>query len=314
MTTPHDAVATILLTGASGYIGQHLLWYWMKGGLSSGEETVTVVALYCQSADFVESIQRANSKVVVVPICCNLTDSSSVDTLFRQYSFDVCVHTAALSSPALCQQQPDKAREINVPEYFLQKLQSVRQVIAFSTDQVFDGTNNSPYQEVIDIPNPLNVYGKTKMEMETCLRSHPRCVILRSSIILGPHAPLSKAHDTFMHFCATRQGQETTFFTNEYRSVVSVQHVCRIVDYFVNNPISSTIFHMGGPLQVNRLQMARAVFDYLGYDPSVLVPDIQTSPTSPLDITMDSSRLEKVTKIVHQPTTLQKFVEYVFKQ
>jgi hypothetical protein len=67
---------------------------------------------------------------------------------------------------------------------------------------------------------------------------------------------------------------------------------------------------MGGPIKVNRLELAQAVFEYLGYDPhGVLVAAKQTNPTSPLDIGMDSGKLERATKIVHEPSTLRGMVE-----
>ena len=305
---------TILLTGASGYLGQHLLWHWMKDGLSTCKGRVSVVAIYNHSESFVQAIPKAESKVLVIPTCCDITDPSSVDSLFHEYSFNACIHTAALSSPAICQQDPEKARKVNAPQHFIQKLKSVEQVVALSTDQVFDGSTSTPYQEDSDAPNPLNVYGQTKLEMERLLQDHPHCVILRSSIILGPKAPFGGAHDTFLHFCATRQRQETTFFTNEYRSVVSVQHVCRVVDFMVTHaPTRSIVFHMGGPWRVNRLQMAQAVFDYMAFDSSVLIPAEQTAPTVPLDISMNSSRLQEFTKLKHEPDTLQAMVEYTFR-
>lgn len=314
MTSDSGKTSTILLTGASGYLGQHLLWYWMNEGLSTGSERVTVVAVYNQSESFSRAIQNTESKVQVLPVACNLTNPSSVDSLFHGYSFDVCIHTAAVSSPAICQQDPEKARKVNAPEYFIEKLKSVDQVVALSTDQVFDGTSNIPYQEDVDAPNPLNVYGQTKLAMEELLKQHPHCIILRSSIILGPKVPFGGAHDTFLHFCATRQGQETAFFTNEYRSVVSVRHVCHVLDFFITNaPTCSKIFHMGGPWRVNRLQLAQAVFDYMGFDSSVLIPAKQTAPTVPLDITMNSSRLEEFTKLIHEPKTLEAMVEYTLK-
>lgn len=317
----------MLLTGASGYLGQHLLWSWMQqeeAWADDSTETI-IVALYFQNPSFSESVLQhvaTSSRITVIPRVCNLIDPSSVDALMQEYtsSFDVCVHTAALSSPHACQQDPAKARAINVPEYLFSKLNGTR-IIALSTDQVFDGTMEKLYVENEDVPRPLNVYGTTKLEMEQVLmmrrnkEQHKQgdIVLLRSSIILGPKAPITHAHDTFLHFCASRQGQETTFFIDEYRTVVSVQHICRVITFMVkaaDTPVPSGIYHMGGPIKVNRLELAQAVFEYLGYDPhGVLVAAKQTNPTSPLDIGMDSGKLERATKIVHEPSTLRGMVE-----
>lgn len=310
---------TILLTGASGYLGQHLLWNWMQKWEVAADivdDPVCIVAAFNQNPNFVDAIQKAKvlSKIKVVPRSCDLMNTAAVDALMQDYSFDVCVHTAALSSPRVCEQNPERARAINVPEYLFSKLKSSR-IIALSTDQVFDGTTDKLYKEG-DTPRPLNVYGSTKLEMERALLKHQELesdevILLRSSIILGPKAPISNAHDTFFHFCASRQGQETTFFTNEYRNVVGVQHVHCIINFFVaaaTGTVESGIYHMGGPARVNRLEMAQAVFAHMGYETHVLMAAQQTNPTSPLDIGMDSSKLERVTNISHEPSTLKELV------
>jgi dTDP-4-dehydrorhamnose reductase len=159
-------------------------------------------------------------------------------------------------------------------------------------------------------------------------------VILRSSIILGRKAPIlpEHAHDTFLHFCASRRGMTTDFYTNERRSVVSVDDVIASIQWFVcdyccsssstkndNGTITKTttgIFNLGGPASVSRFDMARAVFEHLGYDPVHLVAkEKQQSSTttyspqehekhivpSPLDISMDSTRIESVTGRTFEP-------------
>ena len=338
--TPPSSSTKILLTGASGYLGQHLLSrWWTKASCGpSAKKKWIVVAAFHQNSGFSSAIHdiftssssSSSQHFHVIPFPCDLTQPTSVDALFQEHPiFDACIHTAALSSPRICEQDPGMARRINVPEYFFQKLNCSR-LIALSTDQVYDGTKDTAtrgmYQEDADVPRPLNVYGQTKLEMETYLQekvaesSSCTVIILRSSIILGPKAPLSQAHDTFLHFCASRNQQETPFFTNEYRTVVGIDHVCRVIDYFIDKDENSGssalsslslsgIYNLGGPVRVNRYDMAKCVFDYLGYDTKYLLGTEQTSPTSPLDISMNSGRLESVTKFGHEPTTLQGLVE-----
>ena len=58
-------------------------------------------------------------------------------------------------------------------------------MIHFSTDYVFDGTKDGAYVED-DAPNPLNVYGATKLEGERRLRAATdRHLILRVSWVFG---------------------------------------------------------------------------------------------------------------------------------
>lgn len=327
----------ILLTGASGYLGQHLLSYWMTNGPFQEDRLIyEVVALVNRAQGLPEAIEKAtmHPKVSVSIQTCNLTSASDLKTLFEDKykdGFDVCIHSAALSSPRACEKDPPAAEAINCPKGFLDYLRSTP-LIALSTDQVYDGRKNvvqdGPYQESADFPNPLNVYGQTKKQMEDYLkdsknRSAPT-VVLRSSIILGPLAPLAPeaTHSTFLHFCQSRPTEATTYFVNEFRSVVSVQHVCKNLDWMVHSLTSTTtaktssfeIYHLGGPVRVNRYQMALAVFAKHAFANAkqYVLEAQQTSTTSPLDISMDSSKLQSWTGIVHEPNALEGIVDATF--
>jgi dTDP-4-dehydrorhamnose reductase len=58
-------------------------------------------------------------------------------------------------------------------------------VVYFSTDYVFDGTKKSSYTE-FDEPNPLSIYGKSKLLGEVYTKAHnPNHLILRISWLYG---------------------------------------------------------------------------------------------------------------------------------
>ena len=84
-----------------------------------------------------------------------------------------------------------------------------------------------------------------------------------------------------------------------------------------NQPPASVVYNMGGAFRFNRMELAKAVFDKFGYDPKLLIEADQTSPTSPLDISMDSSLLVE-DKVLHNEdwkdseTYLKELVDFVF--
>ena len=60
-------------------------------------------------------------------------------------------------------------------------------LVHISTDYVFDGTKNEPYTET-DQPNPLQVYGKSKLEGETLIQeTGVPGIIIRTSWLYGTH-------------------------------------------------------------------------------------------------------------------------------
>lgn len=338
----------IVLTGASGFLGQHLLSHWMKDGgpkapSSSTAQTdaIKILALYNRLDSFSQSVQvhECAENVEVTAKSVDLTDAASMKqlektlrTLDDSSSRTVVVHTAAMSSPRLCQQDPEKSRAINIPKHFFE-LVSKYPLIALSTDQVYDGKQppGSLYKETErDALKPTNAYGQSKLDMENYLKQirdieGPSLFLLRSSIILGPPAPFGGAHTTFFDFCQTQGAKQepTSFFTNEYRTVVSAKYVVQVIDDIILQACYGSrdsdqelpmVYNMGGPFRVNRWDMAQAVFEHFGYDQKLILKAEQTSSDSPLDISMDSSLLAqmKYGPSQHEPNTLQGMVKYVF--
>jgi dTDP-4-dehydrorhamnose reductase len=341
----------IAITGASGYLGQHLLHAFLTdpqrmtladddtSTSSTCSSSYHIYALYRSAQGFPDAVQAipCASNVTVTIECLDVTDSVQVSQWVESHSdLDICIHTAAMSSPKLCQEQADVARACNVPTAFFDALRkhSVK-IIALSTDQVYDGTH-PPYRES-DSTGPCNVYGQSKLEMEEYLLSKtdddtdhdsdsaPRfgATVLRSSIMLGSKAPIlpSIAHGTFLHFCQTREGIETIFYTDERRSVVAVTDVVAVMQWLVANDNNAAaaatgIFNLGGPQSVSRLEMAEAVFSYFNYDKMSLIAKEKASlqdPSqvpSPLDISMDTSKITVLTQ--HKFQVLEEMVRATF--
>lgn len=309
----------VLLTGASGFLGQHFLHSLIQK--IEDNDDVSICAIYGSMEGFEEEVisrkdtPRTDCLSSVLIQKLDLTSAADIDEFFDSQTspFDICFHLAALSSPKVCNDEPQKAKSINVPSHFLEKLKDTP-MIALSTDQVYDGKTADLYEESDPI-GPLNVYSQTKLDLESLLlsdemkRSKPT-ICLRSSIILGPLAPYGKAHSTFLHFCQSREGQETTFFTDEIRSVIDVNDVVHVLLHFykslqdgVLDEMSSGVYNMGGSEPVSRIDIAFAVaeqFNFKDYD-NYFIPVEKAKLTpkigevvSPLDISMTSSKLEEM--------------------
>ena len=87
--------------------------------------------------------------------------------------------------------EPDAAMAVNsgLPAILGRIVRSLPDtwLVQYSTSYVFDGAKRTPYVET-DVPNPLNVYGKTKLAGEQTLEKLdiPHCLILRVGWLFGP--------------------------------------------------------------------------------------------------------------------------------
>ena len=176
-----DKVKRVLLTGASGYVGQHLIASLSTGAcvdLPEMELFCCYNALPTFEQDMRESFGEAMGemrpssdskttiRIKVVPgidfadpgYISRIKDCCGVE------SFDCIIHLAALSSPTHCEKHPGDAWMINCP---LGLMSFRAPIIYLSTDQVYEGSK-SFYTERDDT-RPVNVYGRTKLAFERAL-------------------------------------------------------------------------------------------------------------------------------------------------
>ncbi|MHB1385395.1 MAG: dTDP-4-dehydrorhamnose reductase, partial [Bellilinea sp.] len=103
--------------------------------------------------------------------------------IIRSAKPDVIVNAVAYTNVDKAESEPDVARRINADAVAGMAREAKNLgalLIHFSTDYVFDGTKGSPYVET-DSPNPLNVYGKTKLAGEEAAALAEKFLTFRTS-------------------------------------------------------------------------------------------------------------------------------------
>src|SRR5881628_2266196 len=117
----------------------------------------------------------------------DLTDPRSTRDAVVRSSPSVVALAAAMTSVDGCEARPDLAEKVNAiaPREVAEACRVVgAQLVHISTDYVFDG-REGPSDEERE-PNPLSVYGKTKLEGErNVLRILPEALVLRTSANFG---------------------------------------------------------------------------------------------------------------------------------
>ena len=115
------------------------------------------------------SVSRLSRQLFVL----DLLDHAALREAVRSLRPGVIVNAAAFTDVDRAESEPDLARSLNalVPATLATEARLLgATLIHYSTDYVFDGTKGHPYQEH-DIPHPLNVYGRTKLEGEQAIES-----------------------------------------------------------------------------------------------------------------------------------------------
>lgn len=158
-----DAGMKILLLGKSGQVG----WELQRSLAVLGE----VVALDRHGAE---------------DLCGDLNDLQGLAKTVRRVQPQVIVNAAAHTAVDKAERESELARTLNAlaPGVLAREAQQIGAwLVHYSTDYVFDGSGSRPWRET-DQPNPLSVYGQTKLEGEQqILASGCRHLIFRTSWI-----------------------------------------------------------------------------------------------------------------------------------
>ena len=98
----------------------------------------------------------------------NLAEADSIRKWIRQTEPGTIVNAAAYTAVDKAESEPELAMSINghAPRIMAEEAARLGALLVhYSTDYVFDGQKSGPYRE-LDTPNPLSVYGQTKLAGE----------------------------------------------------------------------------------------------------------------------------------------------------
>lgn len=118
----------------------------------------------------------------------DLTRTDELKRVLREMRPDIVINAAAYTAVDGAESEPELARLVNAvaPRVLAEQLQSTGGLLVhYSTDYVFDGTQQRPYTED-DAPAPLSVYGASKLEGERAIQAVGGAhLIFRTSWVYG---------------------------------------------------------------------------------------------------------------------------------
>ena len=172
----------IFVTGVAGQLGHDV----MNELAARGHEGVgsDLLPQYAGIAD-----GSAVTRAPYVPL--DITDGEAVSRVLSEVKPDAVIHCAAWTAVDLAEDEDkrDKVRAINADgtRHIAQACKALGcKLMYISTDYVFDGQGETPWQPDCTDYAPLNVYGQTKLEGELAVRELvERFFIVRIAWVFG---------------------------------------------------------------------------------------------------------------------------------
>ncbi len=205
----------------------------------------------------------------------DVSDRDAVLAALTTWRPDAVIHAGAWTAVDACEGDPERALRVNAlgTRHVAEGARRVGAHVTYlSTDYVFDGTLERPYTEW-DQPNPLSVYGRSKLGGEREL--DPGSTLIRTSWVFGRHGSnmvktVLRAADTHrvLRFVDDQRGRPTA--ADDLAAVTRDLTLGRLPGTFhVTNAGDTTWF-----------AFARDVLDLAGLDPERVEP-ITTAELDP---------------------------------
>ena len=225
-------------------------------------------------------------------------NSRELHELMKNFIPEVIVHTISHPSVDECEKNLEIGKKLHIESTkeisnMSKKINS--KLIYLSTDAVFDGKSNKKYTEN-DEPNPINQYGKSKLEAEKIIvNASEQNVILRPSVIYGWH---KKSRFTNWIIESLQNGKVVDPHNDQYNTPTLVDDLVKSIIKIIDKNISG-LFHSTGKTCVNRYELACNVAEVFNFNKKLIKPvssieKKQDAPRPPRTC-LDSTKLEIAT-------------------
>jgi len=288
----------ILVTGANGFLGQHLCRFLLENktyeviATGRGENRVAIESLLYEPADF--------------------TKEPEVRGLLERVQPDVIVHTAAMSKPDECHQNREACLAANVTATSYLLGSGVSHFIYTSTDFVFG--EDGPHAE--DAPTrPLNFYGDSKLMAEKLVASKAKTyTIVRPVFIYGKK--WDDMRGSFVHWVQSNlsQGKKIKVVEDQSRTPTYAPDICKGITTIIERKATG-IYHLAGGEVLSPYEMAVATAKALNLDETLIEPvTADTFPETVKRARRSGLLIQKaVRELNYQPVSFQEGLALTFE-
>jgi dTDP-4-dehydrorhamnose reductase len=290
----------ILVTGANGFLGQHLTLY-LSG---KGYDVVASNRGEC----------RIPEHIPFQYYSFDITDATAVATTITALQPDVIIHTAAMSKPDECANNKEACYAINVnaTKFLLDACSAFQpHFIYISSDFVFG--ENGPHAED-DIAAPLNYYGETKlMSEQLVMQSGLLYTIVRPVFIYGP--VLRNMRPSFLHWVknSLTQQRKIKVVSDQQRTPTFVLDICKSIEKIIGKK-QHGVFNIAGKDLLSPYQMAVAVAEFFKFDTQLIECVTSDTFNEPVRRAKRSGlKIEKAKKILgYNPVSFEEGIQLTF--
>ncbi|MBB3230157.1 dTDP-4-dehydrorhamnose reductase [Halomonas stenophila] len=233
----------------------------------------------------------------------DLTDSRAVNAWLETTRPELIVNAAAYTAVDRAEREPDLARRLNaeLPAQLADYAEAHDlRLVHFSSDYVYSGHGDTPWRED-DVPQPLNVYGRTKLEGDRAIQlSGCQHLIFRTSWVYSAHG--SNFMQTMLRLGQERHRLEVV--ADQIGAPTPACLLAKVTAQALQRRLESGLYHLAPRGATGWHGFARAIFRHaiaqglplaISPDGVIAIPtaDYPTPATRPLNSRLCLDKLEE---------------------
>jgi len=243
---------TVLVTGSNGLLGQKLT------DIYATKQDVKLTATG-------RGENRHPLKSGYTYEVMDITNREQVFEVIGKHKPDCIIHGAAMTNVDACELDPEACQLQNVKstQNLVDAIADIDCHFVFvSTDFIFDGTSG-PYKED-DEPNPLSIYGQSKLDGERYVQSNcKRWAIARTVLVYGLVAEMSRGNIVLWARESLANKKVINVVDDQFRSPTLAEDLaagCILIE----NQEAEGIFNISGKDQMSIYELVQRVANYFG--------------------------------------------------
>jgi len=225
---------------------------------------------------------------------------------------DLLVNAAAFTQVDKCEEEEKKVFAINgegVKNLALACLKNGAKMVYMSTDYIFDGKKRAPYKEA-DSPNPLSVYGRSKLLGEQYLQElMEKFIIVRTAWLYGVNGP--NFIKTVLHLA--QEKDELKVVDDQCGTPTYTLHLARAINALIEIEALG-IFHITNRGSCTWYEFACEILRLRGIKVKVIpitTQEIGRPANRPSFSVLDCSKFERTTGLIlpHWKEAVREFIQ-----
>lgn len=250
----------VLVTGANGLLGQHLI----RQLVDEGKFTIHATGKGENRLPF-----GSRNGVTYHPL--DITDFKKAQAFVEKISPHIIIHTAAMTQANECAADRTSCWKTNVgaTRSLVKGAQKAKSYFIYlSTDFVFDG-EEGPYDEQAN-PNPVNDYGESKLLAEEIVEmSGLHWAIVRTVLVYGDKVPGGRPNFVLWVKEKLEAGETIKVVNDQFRTPTFVEDLAKGI-LLVLMKHAKGVFHIAGKDLCTPYQLALMIAQLMNKDSSLI--------------------------------------------